>query len=132
MGWHVSRYNLFAPIPGTKNVAIANLFKGTCGVYSPLDLFLLGELETLDAEHPILGRFRERGLIVNFDEREALEAIGRMGCTVGGVGLLCASDASDIGILHDAKRFAVGRGLYCGALGSEKPNCHCGLPGQPT
>lgn len=86
-GWRVSRYNLFAPIPGTNNVAIANLFKGTCGAYSPLELFLLGELETLDAEHPILGRFRKRGLIVNFDEREALEAIGRMGCAVGGVGL---------------------------------------------
>ncbi len=86
-GWRVSRYNLFAPISGSKNIAIANLFKGTCGAYSPLELFLLGELETLDAEHPILGRFRKRGLIVNFDEREALEAIGRMGCAVGGVGL---------------------------------------------
>ena len=86
-GWRVSRYNLFAPILGTKNVAIANLFKGTCGTYSPLDLFLLSELPTLDAEHPILDRFRERGLIVNFDEREALHAMGRMGCAVGGVGL---------------------------------------------
>ena len=86
-GWHVSRYNLFAPIPGTKNVAIANLFKGTCGVYSPLDLFLLGEIETLDEEHPILNRFRERGIIVNFDERASLDALGRIGCSVGGVSL---------------------------------------------
>ena len=86
-GWRVSRYNLFAPILGTKNVAIANLFKGTCGVYSPLDLFLLGELETLDEEHPILNRFRERGLIVNYDERTALEVMGRIGCAVGGVDL---------------------------------------------
>ena len=86
-GWRASRYNLFAPIPGTKNVAIANLFRGTCGVYSPLDLFLLSELETLDAEHPILNRFRERGLIVNFDERAALNTIGRIGCAVGGISL---------------------------------------------
>ena len=43
-GWRVSRYNLHAPIPGTKNVAIANLFKGTCGEYSPRDVYLLGEL----------------------------------------------------------------------------------------
>ena len=86
-GWHVSRYNLFAPIPGTKNVAIANLFKGTCGVYSPLDLFLLAEIETLDEEHPILNRFRERGIIVNFDERASLDALGRIGCSVGGVSL---------------------------------------------
>ena len=27
-GWHVSRYNIGAPVPGTNNVAIANLFKG--------------------------------------------------------------------------------------------------------
>ena len=87
VGWRVSRYNLFAPIPGTKNVAIANLFKGTCGAYSALDLFLLSELETLDEEHPILNRFRERGLIVNFNERAALNAMGRMGCASGGVGL---------------------------------------------
>ncbi len=86
-GWRVSRYNLLAPIPGTKKVAIANLFKGTCGAYSPLDLFLLSELPTLDAEHPILSRFRERGIIVNFDERAALDAMGRMGCAAGGVGL---------------------------------------------
>ena len=86
-GWRASRYNLFAPIPGTKNVAIANLFRGTCGAYSPLELFLLSELETLDAEHPILNRFRERGLIVNFDERAALDAMGRMGCSAGGVSL---------------------------------------------
>ena len=33
-----------------------------------------GQRQTLDAEHPILGRFRKRGLIVNFDEREALES----------------------------------------------------------
>lgn len=86
-GWRVSRYNLFAPIPGTNKVAIANLFKGTCGAYSPLELFLLSELPTLDAEHPILDRFRERGIIVNFDERAALDAMGRMGCAAGGVGL---------------------------------------------
>ena len=86
-GWRVSRYNLFAPIPGKKNVAIANLFRGTCGAYSPLELFLLGEFNTLDAEHPILKRFCERGLIVNFDERAALDAMGRMGCATGGVGL---------------------------------------------
>ena len=86
-GWRISRYNLFAKIPGTKNLAIANLFRGTCGIYSPLDLFLLSEVETLDAEHPILNRFRERGLIVNFDERAALNAMGRMDCAAGGVGL---------------------------------------------
>ena len=86
-GWRVSRYNLFAPIPGTKNVAIANLYKGTCAAYSSLDLFLLSELETLDGEHPIIKRLSERGIIVNFDERAALDAIGRFGCLAGGISL---------------------------------------------
>lgn len=37
-GWHVSRYNLSAPVPGKKAVAIANLYKGTCAEYSPFPL----------------------------------------------------------------------------------------------
>ena len=86
-GWRVSRYNLIAPIPGTDKAAIANLFRGTCGAYTPIELYLLDELESLNEEHPILTRFRERGLIVNFDEREALSATGRMSCAAGGVGL---------------------------------------------
>ena len=28
-GWHYSRYNQSAPVPGKNAVAIANLFKGT-------------------------------------------------------------------------------------------------------
>ena len=86
-GWCVSRYNLIAPIPGTDKAAIANLFRGTCGAYTPIELYLLDELENLREDHPILKRFRDRGLIVNFDEREALSAMGRMGCASGGVGL---------------------------------------------
>ena len=38
VGWHVSQYIISAPVPGTDNVAIANLFKGTCAEYTPLDL----------------------------------------------------------------------------------------------
>ena len=40
-GWHVSRYNLMAPIPGTRKVAIANLYKGNCAEYTPIEMFLL-------------------------------------------------------------------------------------------
>ena len=50
-GWHLSRYNLSAPVPGKDAVAIANLFKGTCAEYSPLELYLLSVLDRLD-EHP--------------------------------------------------------------------------------
>lgn len=87
-GWRVSRYNLAARIPDSDKIAVANLFRGTCGAYTPIEMYLLDELESLDENHPMLARFKERGLIVNFDERSALEAKARMACGAGGsVGL---------------------------------------------
>ena len=82
-GWHLSRYNISAKIEGTRRVAIANLFRGTCGAYSPAELYLLDALETLPDDHPILERFAKRGLIVNFDEREALKAVRGAPCITG-------------------------------------------------
>ena len=79
-GWHVSRYNLSAPIPGSKNYAITNLFKGNCAEYTPLELYLLSVLDELDEHHPIIERFAKRGIIANFDEYTALEAMGRAVC----------------------------------------------------
>ena len=97
-GWRVSRYNICAPIPGTDRVAIANLFRGTCGSYTPVELYLLDELETLDEDHPILKRFSERGLIVRFDELSALEAMGRTCGTAGGAGLtICPTMGCNFG-----------------------------------
>jgi len=82
-GWRASRYNLAARIPDSEKIAVANLFRGTCSVCSPIEMFLLDEVESLDEHHPILDRFRERGLIVNFDELQALSAMARMGCAGG-------------------------------------------------
>ena len=79
-GWHVSRYNLSAPVPDTKMVAIANLFKGTCAEYTPIELYLLSVLEELDENHPIIERFAKRGVICDFDEMSALEALSRASC----------------------------------------------------
>lgn len=79
-GWRVSRYNLAARIPDSDKVAVANLYRGTCGAYTPIELYLLDEVESLDENHPILKRFRDRGLIVNFDERAALNAKARAAC----------------------------------------------------
>lgn len=76
-GWHVSRYNISAKIPGTKNYAIANLFKGNCAVYTPIELYLLSVLDELDEHHPVIERFAKRGIIANCDERAALETMGR-------------------------------------------------------
>ena len=87
-GWHASRYNLMAKVPETKNVAIANLFKGNCAEYTPIEMYLLSVLEELDEHHPIIERFAKRGVIVNFDERAALETMGRAACAKSGqVGL---------------------------------------------
>ena len=80
-GWHVSRYNLSARVPNTEMVAIANLFKGNCAEYTPIELYLLSVLEELDEYHPIIERFSRRGVIVNFDELAALESMGRMACS---------------------------------------------------
>ena len=79
-GWYESRYNLYAKVPGTKNVAIANIYKGNCAEYTPLEMYLLSVLEELDEHHPIIERFAKRGIICNFDERAALESMGRAAC----------------------------------------------------
>ena len=88
-GWMISRYNISAPVPGSQQMIIANLFQRTCGVYTPAELFLLDELADLDESHPILARFAERGLIVNFDERAALESLSRIYCREGHTVTLC-------------------------------------------
>ena len=87
-GWHVSRYNLFAQVPGTKMTAIANLYAGNCAEYTPIELYLLSVLDELDENHPIIERFAKRGIICKLDERAALETMGRASCVGSrGVGL---------------------------------------------
>ena len=79
-GWHASRYNVMAQVPGTKKVAIANLFKGNCAEYTPIEMYLLSVVEELDENHPVIERFARRGVIANFDERAAVEFMGRAAC----------------------------------------------------
>ncbi len=79
-GWHVSRYNVMAQVPNSKMVAIANLFKGVCAEYTPIEMYLLSVLEELDEKHPIIERFAKRGIIANFDELAAIETMGRASC----------------------------------------------------
>lgn len=83
-GWHQSRYNLFARVPGTNMTAAVNLYKGICASLSLPELYLYSEAENLPADHPIFRRFRDRGLIANHDEREALYAAGRISAAFGG------------------------------------------------
>lgn len=79
-GWHISRYNLYAEIPGTTMTAVVNLFKGMCSEFTPLEMDLLSVVEMLDENHPLIDRFARRGVIVKFDERAALEVMGRAAC----------------------------------------------------
>lgn len=79
-GWHASRYNLFARVPDSDNVAIANLFKGTCAEYNLIEVYLLSKIEQLSEHHPVIEKFEERGLICKFDERAALETFARASC----------------------------------------------------
>ena len=79
-GWHVSRYNIRARVPGKKKVAIANLFKGTCAEYSPIELYLMSMLDEIADDHPVLSRLSRLGVIANFDEHAALETMGRCAC----------------------------------------------------
>jgi len=80
-GWHYSRYNLTAPMPGKEgSVIIANLLRGTCEAYNLLELYLLSVMERLDEHHPAIERFAKRGIIANFDEKATLETMGRAAC----------------------------------------------------
>ena len=81
-GYHVSRYLIWATVPGTRGIAVANLFNGTCGMCSALELALLAEACDLPLEHPFVTRFIQRGLMVDFDERAALQTLGRASCAI--------------------------------------------------
>lgn len=89
-GWHISRYNLSLDLPEKKRRVIVNLFDGSCAEYSPLETYLMSVLDEISADHPIIERLAKRGVIANFDELTALDALGRMGC--------CSSQSVDLTI----------------------------------
>ena len=76
-GWRLSRYNLSAQVDGTDKTAIVNLMRGTCGLYAPIELFLLSSLDEVSESHPLLERFVRGGVIVNYDEAALLDVMGR-------------------------------------------------------
>lgn len=79
-GWHLSRYNLYAAIPDSEMTAVVNLYKGVCSEFSALEIDLLSVADKLSESHPFIERFARRGVIVDFDERAALETMGRAAC----------------------------------------------------
>ena len=79
-GWHISRYNLSLELPEKGRTAIVNLFRGTCKEYGPVELYLMSVLDEISEDHPIISMLAKTGVIANFDERAALETMGRMAC----------------------------------------------------
>ena len=80
-GWHISRYNLTAHIPDSKMTAIYNTYRRTCGEYTPIELYIMSVLNETPENHPLIPRLAKRGVIANFDEREAFELQRRIACT---------------------------------------------------
>lgn len=76
-GWKPSQYSICARTENQDAFIIANLFAGTMGKYLPSEAEMLGRLEALPEDHPLVKRFADNGLIVRFDERERLQAMSR-------------------------------------------------------
>ena len=72
-GWHPSRYNVMAQIPGSETTAIYNTLKRTCGEWMPAELYVLDKLDEVAEDHPLIERLAEKGVIANFDERDTFE-----------------------------------------------------------
>ena len=79
-GWHLSRYFVYAKLPEGDGYAALDLFQGSFVVLTSVELYLLSIVESLDPSHPAMEKFRKFGLVVDFDQEEMLNALGRAGC----------------------------------------------------
>lgn len=87
-GWRPSRYLIYAQIPDRESYVMMNLYQGSFVVLSKEEAWLLSIVEELAEDHPALEKLKKYGLIVNFDEREALNVAGRMSFgTTNSIGL---------------------------------------------
>lgn len=77
-GWRLSRYLIFTPIRKQESYAAMSLYQGSFTVLNQAEAYLLSIAEGLEEDHPVLEKLKKYGLIVNFDEREALYAAGRV------------------------------------------------------
>jgi|GEM_PF-6134718 len=78
VGWHVSRYNVSAKVQGVDGLVIYNTLRRTCAAFSSLELFAMSALDVFPESNPFIAHLARYGVIVNYDELEALEAEGRM------------------------------------------------------
>ena len=83
-GWHISRYLVFAQIPESESFGVMSLYQGSFTVLSKTEAMMLSIAEELDEDHPGLEKLKKFGFIVNFDEKEALNASARIRCSGSG------------------------------------------------
>ena len=77
-GWHVSRYNVAVRAEDSHAMIIYNTYRRTCAKYSPIELYVMGALDEIAEDNPLVAHLAKRGLIANFDEREAYTAQRRL------------------------------------------------------
>ncbi len=82
--WHLSRYNLISQLPQENRFVAVNLFSGTMAELSEPVAYLLSVAEELDDDHPVLAYFKRLGMVVDFDELEALASMGKCTCSNSG------------------------------------------------
>ncbi len=80
-GLHLSKYFVYTKVPEGDGFIALDLFQGSFVVLTPTEMYLLSIVEELDVNHPALERFKKFGLVVDFDQRAALNAMGRVGCS---------------------------------------------------
>ena len=76
-GWHYSRYNLFARVPGKDLIVWINTLQGRCSEYSVREYALMTQILSFPETHPLIPHYRDRGIITNQDEKELLKEIYR-------------------------------------------------------
>ena len=81
-GWHISKYNITAPIEDSTDVIIVNLMKNISGRYNEAEQFLLSVITELPEDHPAIEYFSKRGIIANYNEYEYLESLGRINTAI--------------------------------------------------
>ena len=76
-GWRLSQYNITAKLPEDGRWVIVNLMKGSCRASSWAELIPLSMLDRIGEDSPLLLPFKKGGILVNYDEKAALQSLAR-------------------------------------------------------
>lgn len=70
MEWHISRYVLFTQLPNSNFVVGFNLLKNNIFILSLQEVELLYNFNKLNENNDNLKKFKEKGILINYDEIE--------------------------------------------------------------